>query len=643
MSDGSDPFEPTMPGAGVPGWSSQPPTPTPPEPPTAVPQPNWTPAPAAPNQWPQPPVPAPPAGPAPGAPAPGGPPYGQGPSAQPPYQQPGYPQPGQPGYPQPPYQAPGQQPGWGAAGGGFGGQPPYGQPPYGQPPQGGAPYGMPGGPQPFGAPPPKGGSKAPLIIGILAVLAVVGVVGAVLVTRGGGDGDDVATDRNRRSTTTVDQAGTDDVTTEATRKRKDRTVTERSDNEVIEAALRDVEQFWNQTFTPLYGFDYEPLAGGYHAYGPRTELPDCPGVFSYEDVAQNAFYCPDTDLIAWDQPNLMAPLRKDFGELTLGIVMAHEMGHAVQFRVGFEGRTVTLEQQADCFAGAWVRSVVDGESEAFTVGPGELDSALAGMLLLRDTPGVDANDPNAHGSAFDRVGAFKDGFDSGARSCADYSDETVAARLVQLPFTTEEDLANNGNLPYAEIVELTRLDLEDYWGAVFIESGLSWDPVDDLIGFDPDRDPPACGGELTGADDYVGAAFYCEADDFVAWDDRYLAPALYDQGGDYAVATVIGNQYSVAAQSRLDIGGTPLGLSLQADCMTGTWAASVFLQNRESAQLLLSPGDLDEAILALLALGDAPEVVEQGTSERGSGFQRVGAYQDGFLNGVAACDRYASS
>ena len=31
---------------------------------------------------------------------------------------------------------------------------------------------------------------------------------------------------------------------------------------------------------------------------------------------------------------------------------------------------------------------------------------------------------------------------------------------------------------------------------------------------------------------------------------------------------------------------------------------------------------------------------EQGDAARGSGFQRVGAYQNGFVNGIAACETY---
>ena len=50
------------------------------------------------------------------------------------------------------------------------------------------------------------------------------------------------------------------------------------------------------------------------------------------------------------------------------------------------------------------------------------------MLLLRDAPGQSAADPSAHGSAFDRIGAFQDGFESGAEQCATYFEPAGARR-----------------------------------------------------------------------------------------------------------------------------------------------------------------------------------------------------------------------
>lgn len=522
----------------------------------------------------------------------------------------GFPPPGAPGPPGPgfPPHAPG--------------------PPF--PPGGPAQWGPPPPPTPWHPPPKK--SKAPLIIALVLVGAIVAVVAGVgaagLVVWGDG-----GTDSGRQEGRSV--AAKEE-------ERPDRTVTDRDDNEVVEDALAEVEAFWEDTYPQIYGEPYPPIAGGFHPYSEDTrarDLPPCPGVEAYEEIANNAFFCPQADLIAWDEA-LISFFRTDYGELTIGMVMAHEIGHAVQARTGFNGqRTVTLEQQADCFAGAWARSIADGADSDFGVRPADLDSALAGVLLLRDPLGVDPDDPDSHGSAFDRVLAVQEGFDSGAGACANYNDDNVAARLVQFPFTTRRDAATGGNLPRAEIQVIAVTDLENYWATVFQEAGREWDPVDDAIAFDPGDESslPPCGGEVDDPEQYVGVAFYCESDDFVAWDDAVLAPELYENGGDFAVATVIGEQYSLAAQFRLGATGEFLERTLQAACYTGTWAASLFLENRADAELSLSPGDLDEAVLAMLTLGDPPDVVESGKAIRGSGFERVGAFQNGFLNGTDAC------
>jgi predicted metalloprotease len=469
------------------------------------------------------------------------------------------------------------------------------------------------------------------------VLLIGAVVAAVLVFRSGGDdGEGVAAGADDTSTTVRSRRS----------KRADRTVTQRSDHEVALAALQEVETYWKAAYPAVTsGAPYQPISGGFHVYGPRTELPPCPGIGSYDEIAENAFYCPEADLVAWDETALIGPLRQQFGELTVGIVFAHELGHAVQTRLGITGQaTVTLEQQADCFAGGWVKSVADGSMPtSFKAGPGELDAALAGMLLLRDQPGTIRNDPSAHGSAFDRIGAFKDGFDNGAGACMPYNDELVSKRLVVLPWTDRGDFARGGNLPYADVVRASIKDLEDYWATVFAKTRKSWDAIDDVIPYDPDDDVPACGGRTGDIDSYVGAAFYCVEDDFVAWDDVNLMRPLYEQAGDFAVATIISNQYSTAVQHRLGETGQPVGLSLQADCLTGTWAASTFLQDRQNSELTLSPGDLDESVLALLNLGAPPKEVERSRTERGSAFERVSAFRDGFLQGIQACTKFTQS
>jgi hypothetical protein len=58
----------------------------------------------------------------------------------------------------------------------------------------------------------------------------------------------------------------------------------------------------------------------------------------------------------------------------------------VQARSNFTARTVTKELQADCFAGAWSKHPKD--DKVFDVSSADLDSAFAGILDVRDTPGT---------------------------------------------------------------------------------------------------------------------------------------------------------------------------------------------------------------------------------------------------------------
>ena len=96
---------------------------------------------------------------------------------------------------------------------------------------------------------------------------------------------------------------------------------------------------------------------------------------------------------------------------------------------------------------------------------------------------------------------------------------------------------------------------------------------------------------------------------------------------------MIGSGYSLAALHQLDVlDGPSQSTTRAADCLAGVWSASVFSENRATAQLRLSPGDLDEAVSALLTTADHSE-----ESHTGSGAERVAAYRDGFMNGSTAC------
>lgn len=414
---------------------------------------------------------------------------------------------------------------------------------------------------------------------------------------------------------------------------------------VAERAVGEVTSYWEATYPEVYGDEFVPLAG-FHPYGPDTEAPPCGSPPPrYEEIADNAFYCPSDDIIAWDEYSLMPALNREFGSFTVAIVIAHEFGHAVQGRFVTSDRTVDLELQADCFAGAWTGHVADGNAQGFGPGDIDLDKTVAGMLAIRDVPGTSADDPYAHGSGFDRVSAFQDGYENGAAKCEEYADETSDRTTVEIPFDPDE-FDTEGNFPLEDDPDLpdgegllTKLerDLNDFYTRVFDEIGTTFEPVNDLVLVDPDVDSVECGGETAGGRDLEYAAVYCEDENIVVLDGAGLVTSLNEDIGDFAVASEVARLWAVAAQSQI---GDPEGgeADLQADCLTGAWAAWTFPSGPEgdapSEELRMSAGDLDEGITGFLAygttVGDGSRTV----------FERTSALRTGFFESYDACEEY---
>jgi predicted metalloprotease len=398
-------------------------------------------------------------------------------------------------------------------------------------------------------------------------------------------------------------------------------------NKIAMQAIADLEQYWGEHYPELYGKDYEQVSGGYFAVTADSEAPPC--TTDPQEVQGNAFYCSTEDVVAWDAQELLPDLQSRFGDFVIPVVMAHEWGHAVQARSNFTARTVTSELQADCFAGAWSKHAQD--DGVFDVNAADLDMALAGILNLRDTPGTSKIDPDAHGSGFDRVSAFQDGYDNGLEKCKNYRDDEPM--VLELPFSTEEDAARGGDAPYDSIVNGVPYDIEDYWTQVYPEltNGQEWPPLRSIEPFHPDE-PPMCGDQS--AEGFV--LFYCVPDDYVGWDNVAGMPQVYKQGGDYAVASLLATQWGLAALTRLGDESDEKTSTLRGDCLAGAYTASVILHNRpETSTYSISPGDLDEAITALLVFRGEGDVERQG-----AGFARVRAFREGVINGAQPCLSY---
>jgi predicted metalloprotease len=435
---------------------------------------------------------------------------------------------------------------------------------------------------------------------------------------------------------------------------------------LVAGAIDDVEAYWSDTYPEVYRGPFEPLVGGYHPYGPDTELPRCGSApISYHDIAGNAFYCPAEDLIAWDQANLIPKLNETYGPFTVGIVFAHEFAHAIQERAAVVGRTIDLELQADCYAGAWTAHVADGGSDTFEVTDRELDSSVAGMVAIRDRPGTDENDPGAHGSGFDRIGAFQEGYENGPQHCAAYEDRP--RRTFDIPFTVRERMSSEPGtfaaedvrtLPCPEdlddqllsgqfdrdaddvagcgLASLLEADLNVFYAALFARLGVPWAPIDDLVLVDPASDEISCGGDALSGDELLGAAVYCEDENVVAVDGTGLITELY-RIGDFAFGAEVARLWAIAAQSQLGLDTEGKRQSLQADCLTGLYARSIAPEvapgEPDSRLLTISPGDLDEGIQGFIAYDDSL------ADDSGTAFERTDALRTGVVDGLAGCER----
>ncbi|MGY1722449.1 neutral zinc metallopeptidase [Blastococcus sp. SYSU DS0533] len=398
-------------------------------------------------------------------------------------------------------------------------------------------------------------------------------------------------------------------------------------------ALADLDAFWTQAYPEHFGEPYAPLEGGYFSVDsealdedayPETGIGCEDSYTPPEEVAGNAFYDPACDVIAYDRA-LLQELSDDYGRFLVPVVMAHEFGHAMQGRFGFaeSGRSIQDETQADCLAGAWTRWVADGRAGHLSLREPELDEVVRGFLLLRDDVGSDPDDVEAHGSYFDRVSAFYDGFERGLGTCRDAFGED---RLFTAAEFTPTDL-DQGNAAFADIVDWVGTTLPVFWDEVFPAAfGGEFDEPG-IAGFDGTA--PGCDG-LDGRD--LG---YCAENRTVYIDETDLAIPAYDEIGDFAFATALALPYALAARDQAGLSVEDGEAIRSAVCLTGWYEAQWY--DAEFADVVgaeISPGDLDEAVQFLLRYGVEDDVFPRTDA---SGFELVGAFRSGFLDGGEAC------
>jgi predicted metalloprotease len=397
----------------------------------------------------------------------------------------------------------------------------------------------------------------------------------------------------------------------------------------LDATSSSLHDYWSTEFQEVYGKPFRDLAGGVNPKTPKSSRWTCQGHdLSYKDIKGNAFYCPEDDYIAYDGAFLLPLLNKKFGALTPAVVLAHEMGHAIQARARVHAPSVVIELQADCFAGAWVAYAQSSGTDPVVVSASALDSSIRAIPALRDQPGTPATTPQAHGLGFDRVNAFQTGYQNGAARCATFPQGNVV--VTELPFQTLADAMTGGNLSITEAVPFFTADLDAFWSENLhrLSTGATYHRPQRTLR----RSPPL--PDCPGDPDYDrrAATAYCAPADTVAAATTPLVE-LYSAMGDMAPGAALSQSWARGAQDEAGLPTSGENADLQRVCFTGAWVSAIGADAASPVQL--SPGDIDEVLMSVLT-PLSPSAVQQ---VEGASFERTDALRRGLLQGIAGCRR----
>ncbi|MGV0837814.1 neutral zinc metallopeptidase [Mycolicibacterium thermoresistibile] len=403
-------------------------------------------------------------------------------------------------------------------------------------------------------------------------------------------------------------------------------------DELAASAVSDVEEFWDTAYSDVFGGQFSTVRG--------LVSWDAAGFFDVFCAMntygmENAGFCYLDETIGWDRGRLFPALRRANGDMAVAMVLAHEYGHWVSRQAGLTDRDTPIlvgEQQADCFSGAYMRWVAQGDSPRFTLSTADgLNSVLAAVIAFRD-PLFSEGDWlvgfNEHGSAFERLSAFQFGFTNGPSACAGIDLAEIEQRRGNLPVLLPEN--QTGELPVTERSVRTLLDALDIVFAPQAPPQLSLSASEAQRCPDARPSPPVS---------------YCPATNVIAVELGELA-ALGTQAdtaeglasGDNTAYSVLTSRYVLALQR--EHGAVSLNdakAALRTACLTGvaTTRMSTEVVTSDGSSIALTAGDLDEAVSGMLTNGLVASDVHGETVP--SGFSRIDAFRLGVLGDAQRC------
>jgi uncharacterized protein len=219
--------------------------------------------------------------------------------------------------------------------------------------------------------------------------------------------------------------------------------------------------------------------------------------------------------------------------------------------------------------------------------------------------------------------------------------------------SSSEQVANEAQSDDAAFVEFLTEDVQSVWATEFQQAGRQYQYA--RLNMFTGQVNTGCGPATSAVGPFycpVDAEVYIDLDFFRELTDRFGVPGDFAQA--YVIAHEIGHhvqnlvgisdevrQRQQAAGSQAEANQWSVRLELQADCLAGVWAHSVYARGD------LEPGDIEEGLTAAQAVGDdriqeqAGMSVNPETWTHGSASDRQEWFDRGFESGESTeCDTF---
>lgn len=200
--------------------------------------------------------------------------------------------------------------------------------------------------------------------------------------------------------------------------------------------------------------------------------------------------------------------------------------------------------------------------------------------------------------------------------------------------------------PYDDLVRNTVAELDCWWSDVYPELyGGEYEPLQGgvLPAYPEREDPlPGCGSsETTYPQAKEMVAFYCPEGDFILYDDGDDGPfaSVVREVGNVTLPVMLAHEWGHAIQKRQGVFNDPSLTTVvteqQADCFSGAFIARA--RDGDVPGVELTDADVNNSLIAMIAIQDPPGFNQQDPGGHGTGFDRINAYQHGYFNGVDGC------